>query len=381
MCAVAMIFIAVMSCRRNWWRWLNAILGTWLLFAPLCFWAPTGVSYTNDTLVGTLVILLAFVIPGMPGARSDVEDGSDIPPGWSYNPSAWSQRLPLISLAMVGFFLARYMAAYQLGHVEHSWDPFFGSSTEKVLTSEVSRAFPISDAGLGALSYIIDALAGAIGSPRRWRTMPWMVLVFGFLVVPPGVVSITLVILQPVAVGAWCSLCLMASIVMLVMVPMTVDEVIATCQYMARVRREKLPFWSVLFRGGPELAVTDLKTSKEKTASIILPFNLIASAAIGVWLMLSPVFIPAQSLAVNNSYFTGALIVTVSFIAFAEVCRSVRFLNLLLAVWLLITPLFLSGFSQHSILNSVLCGIALSIFSIKRGQIREQYGAWNRLIV
>lgn len=35
--------------------------------------------------------------------------------------------------------------------------------------------------------------------------MPWMVAFFGILVVPLGIVSITLIILQALAVGAWCT--------------------------------------------------------------------------------------------------------------------------------------------------------------------------------
>lgn len=378
--SAVMLIVGAVSFRWDWCRWINAVLGTWLLFAPLCFWAPTSLSYTNDMLTGVLAIILSFVIPGMPGKRQDVESGEEVPPGWSYNPSSWSQRLPLISLAMAGFFLARYMAAYQLGHVEHSWDPFFGNSTEKVLSSDVSRAFPVSDAGLGALSYLIDAIAGAIGGTRRWRTMPWMVLLFGFLVIPPGVVSIVLVILQPVSVGAWCSLCLLASVVMLIMVPLTIDEVIATCQYMAKVHRERLNFWSILFRGGKEISTESPQFSTTKTP-IELPVNLVLCAIIGGWLMISPTFITAQSLALNNFYFSGALVVTVSFISFAQVSRSVRLLNLLFALWLLVAPFVLVGFNILSALNAILSGIALGLFTIKRGTINTRYGTWNRFII
>jgi len=126
--------------------------------------------------------------------------------------------LGIVFLAMIGFFLSRYLAAFQLGHIVYPWDPFFGDSTRLVLTSDISKAFPVSDAGLGALSYLLDALAGLIGGSRRWRTMPWMVVLFGLFIIPPGVTSIVLVILQPVSIGAWCTLCLVASVVMLLMV-------------------------------------------------------------------------------------------------------------------------------------------------------------------
>jgi hypothetical protein len=98
--------------------------------------------------------------------------GPDTPPGWSYNPSDWIQRGPIIAMAFVGFFLSRYLAAYQLGHIAYPWDPFFGDDTRRVLDSEVSKAWPISDAGLGAVSYMLEALSGLMGGKNRWRTMP-----------------------------------------------------------------------------------------------------------------------------------------------------------------------------------------------------------------
>lgn len=57
----------------------------------------------------------------------DMGDG-DVPPGWSYNPSTWTQRLPIIALALVGFLASRY----QLDHITNAWDPFFGNGTERV---------------------------------------------------------------------------------------------------------------------------------------------------------------------------------------------------------------------------------------------------------
>ena len=82
------------------------------------------------------------------------------------------------------------MAAYQLGYTTTVWEPFFTPGTAAILTSDVSKAFPISDAGLGAVAYLIEALMGFMGDKHRWRTMPWMVTFFGILVVPLGLVSI-----------------------------------------------------------------------------------------------------------------------------------------------------------------------------------------------
>jgi hypothetical protein len=112
----------------------------WLLFAPLVLWTPSAAAYLNDTLLGTLVIALAMLVRPVPGVGvAAAMTGPDIPPGWDFSPSSWLQRIPIIALAFVGLFISRYLAAYQLGHIDAAWDPFFGDGSERVITSEVSK--------------------------------------------------------------------------------------------------------------------------------------------------------------------------------------------------------------------------------------------------
>ena len=87
------------------------------------------------------------------------------------------------------------MAAYQLGYIDFAWDPVFGTGTVRILDSRVSAAFPVSDAGLGAVAYAIETLMGFMGDRTRWWTMPWMVTFFGIVVIPLGFVQVLLVIL------------------------------------------------------------------------------------------------------------------------------------------------------------------------------------------
>ena len=48
--------------------------------------------------------------------------------------------LPIVILALVGLFVSRYLAAFQLGHTESVWDPFFGDGTRT--TSLVMQTHP-----------------------------------------------------------------------------------------------------------------------------------------------------------------------------------------------------------------------------------------------
>jgi Vitamin K epoxide reductase family len=182
------------------------------------------------------------------------ETKAEVPPGWTYNPSRWSQRVPIIVLATIGFLIAGYLAFYQLGVVSSVWEPFFGSGSRRILQSWVSKLVPVSDAALGALGYLADAVTGLIGGRARWRKMPWIVVLFGLAVGPLGVVSVLLVILQPVLFDAWCTLCLASAVISVLMIGPAMDEVLASLQHLKRQRAEGRRLWSV-FWGRDELAV------------------------------------------------------------------------------------------------------------------------------
>lgn len=167
----------------------------------------------------------------------------DIPPGWSYNPATWSQRLPIVGLALLGFGIATYLALYQLNVFATVWEPFFGDGSRIILNSSISRILPIPDAALGALGYLVDAVAGVIGGRSRWRTMPWIVVIFGLAVGPFGAVSIGLVIMQPVRFGTFSTLALASAVVSLVMIGPAMDEFLASLQYLKREHNHGRSLW------------------------------------------------------------------------------------------------------------------------------------------
>ncbi len=177
-------------------------------------------------------------------------DDAAVPPGWEYNPSKWKQRLPIVALAMVGFGVATYLALYQYGVVSTVWEPFFGDGSATVLDSKLSRVLPVSDAALGAAGYLADAITGVLFGIRRWRTHPWIVVIFGFAVGPLGAISILLVIAQPVLYGSFCTLCLASAAISLTMIPPAVDEVLASLQHLRRVHLAGGSVWSAFWGRG-----------------------------------------------------------------------------------------------------------------------------------
>jgi len=173
---------------------------------------------------------------------------------WSHNPSAWSQRVPICILAEVATLMAAYMALYQWRLLGSVWDPVFGDGTEKVLDSKVAQTMDrwigIPDAAFGAFAYLGDAVLGMAGSPRRWQYRPWLVILFGIDVIPLGIVSSVLVVLQGAVVGPWCFLCLVTAVISLILAYWAYDEVYSSLKYLWRVwinSRSLKELWCAFF--------------------------------------------------------------------------------------------------------------------------------------
>lgn len=141
---------------------------------------------------------------------------------------------------MVATFIALYLGLVQWG-LFSAWDPIFGEGTKNVLTSSLSHDFTrwirIPDAMLGFFAYLSDAVFALAGSERRWQDRPWLVILFGIDVIPLGLVSITLVILQGLVVKSWCFLCLITATISVILILLAYDEVISSCIYLYELKK------------------------------------------------------------------------------------------------------------------------------------------------
>jgi hypothetical protein len=363
-CGSALIILPLWCRKRpkQWMLWLIAFIGIWIQFAPLLYWAPTAAAYLTNVLIGCLVITFSVILFPLPGELANTEP--TIPPGWSYNPSSGPQRLPIAVLVFFCWTISRYLAAYQLGYIDTIWDPFFVPGTKAVIESAISKSFPVSDAGMGALAYTIEFFSTCQGGKARWRTAPWLVLIFGILVIPVGLISMTLIILQPVAVGTWCTLCLATAACMLIAVPFAIDEVIASLQFLKRTG------WRNLFRGGEcPGAMVDEKTpsmnhslfeiAKAGSWGVGLPWNLALLVPLGIFLMATPAIFHVEGLLFDMDPILGAFTVAASVVSLAVRLRKLRLIVLLFAATLLIIAVSTSElFTIHTpiaLLMGLLC--------------------------
>ncbi len=393
------LFGALSLSKRTAWfgQWASTFAGLWLFFAPLVFWAPSSAVYLNDMIVGTFVIAFSILVPMMPGMSMDgMMDRKVIPPGWTYCPSTAAQRLPIAVMGLLGLLISRHLTAYQFGHIDYVWEPFFSGSaadprngTEEIITSYVSKAWPIPDAGLGAVSYLLEILMAVMGTRDRWRTMPWMVSFLAILVVPLGVTSIYFIVIQPVLLGTWSTLALLAALAMLIMIPFMLDEVVAMVQFLIWARRRGKPFIRTFFKGdaidgGSEYQVDTLADPKllvtDAARGLTAPRTLLACIGIGALLMLTRLLLGTSGGMANYHHVIGALTITVAVIAMAEVARLLRLLILPLAAALLAAPIWYEMATANIVVGSTLA-IVLAVLAFPVGRRSpEHYGSWDAYI-
>ena len=406
--AMLMLFAALaLSWRAQWARWVCAGIGVLVMGVPFLFSTANAAAYLSDTLVGALIFGFAVCTKPEPGVAAVAAlTGPVVPPGWSYNPSAWTQRLPIIVLAILGLYVSRYLAAYQLGYIPGVWDPFFAASspldprngTEDIITSWVSKAWPVSDAAVGGYTYLLEILTGIAGSRLRWRTMPWLVVLFGLMIAPLGITSIFFIIIQPVLIGTWSIIALIGAAAVLIQIPYSLDELIATLQFLRR-RAQAGQNWLRIFFVGDTDEVPKTRGVETNTevfdefdqspgavfkaaisGGVSLPWNLALAALIGLSLLFTRITLSADGNMAHAHHVIGSLVLTVVSIAAAEVARPVRYLNMVLGAALIAAP-FMFAAGMAATIVSVVLGLGLIALSLRRGLIRERYGNWDRLII
>lgn len=388
-----------LSWRMTWARWASAGTAAVIMAVPFLFWTSNPAAFLSDTFIGALAFGLAVGTRPEPGpSMAAASSGPDIPPGWTYNPSNWTQRVPIIFLALVGLLVARYLTAYQLEQIDSVWDPFFAglpddptkNGTEAVITSSVSKAFPIPDAALGGYTYALEIVTGLVGSRARWRTMPWLVFLFGLMIAPLGVVSIAFVIIQPVVIGTWATLTLVGAAAMLIQIPYSLDELLATLQFVRRRAKAGRPWLRVFLFGD-----TDDGKARERedefdrapgavlrdmwAGGVNLPWNLAVAGLLCLSLLFTRLSFGAEGAMAHADHIIGFLGLTVISLAAAEVARVLRYLLVPLGAALFVTPFLFDAGGAH-MAASIAIGAMLVLLSHRRGSIHGHYADWDRWV-
>jgi hypothetical protein len=68
-------------------------------------------------------------------------------------------------------------------------------------------------------------------------------------------------------------------------------------------------------------------------------------------------------------------------VAWAEVTRTVRFLNVLIGLAIAVAIWFLPEVSLAARVSDLVAGVVLIVLSVPRGPIRDRYGSWDPFVV
>jgi hypothetical protein len=171
-----------------------------------------------------------------------------LPPGWSSNPSAWSHRLPVLVLLLLGTGIGIYLGLFQIGLIAHVWEPFFGPGSSWILKeSGIAQALPIPDALVGAGIYLFELVLEVSGGSDRWRRWAWVVLLLGLTATGLALGGLVLTLCQALVYRTFCTLCLTVAACSLLIFLLSVPEVWACWQQVRRECSGTVRFWQALF--------------------------------------------------------------------------------------------------------------------------------------
>ena len=169
------------------------------------------------------------------------------------------------------------------------------------------------------------------------------------------------------------------------------DELVAIGQFLVQDHRRGGKFWRTFFRGGaqpdgacdhhPGFDAPLTAATRSAMRGVGMPWTLLASAALGLWLMFTRLSLGTHPPLADSDHLMGALIVTVAVIAMAEVARALRFVNIIFGLWLIAAPWWIAGSSMLASWLGVLVGLLVIGLSLPRGtRSHDHYGSWDRFV-
>ena len=114
-------------------------------------------------------------------------------------------------------------------------------------------------------------------------------------------------------------------------------------------------------------------------SGISVPWTLMASTVLGGVLMCTRLLFDTAGIAADSDHIVGSLVVTFSIIAWCDVARPLRFVNIGFGAWLVVAPSVIGGYSGIAAAASVLFGIALIWLAFPLGRIATHMGAWDKI--
>jgi hypothetical protein len=105
----------------------------------------------------------------------------------------------------------------------------------------------------------------------------------------------------------------------------------------------------------------------------------IVNILIGLGVMIAPALFKFNSVAADNNHIVGPLVLTFAIVSLWEINRNVRLFNIVTGSWLIVSP-FIIGFTNTPLFIDVVLGMAVLVFSLNKGTVKNRYGGgWRSL--
>jgi hypothetical protein len=101
--------------------------------------------------------------------------------------------------------------------------------------------------------------------------------------------------------------------------------------------------------------------------------------ALGIWLTAAPGVLGYGGAPAANDHVTGPLAAMFGLVAAFEVTRPVRWVNLLLGLWL-VGSVWVLGYRPTELVNATAVGIGLAALACVRGRRGESFGGGWRVL-
>jgi len=218
------------------------------------------------------------------------------------------------------------------------------------------------------------------------------------MIAPLGITSISFIVIQPIVIGTWSTIALIGAAAVLIQIPYTLDELVATLQFLRRRKRAGRSLLRVFFFGDTdEMPKGPARQAQSETPDDVfdqrpgvvvadmvgggvgLSWGLGLALLLGLLLLFTRPLLGVEDSVANAHHVVGALVLTVVSLAAAEVARALRFVLVPLGAALSAVPLLWPAGAAAAVF-AVFTGLLLIVASLNRGTIRQRYGSWERLI-
>src|SRR3546814_1235256 len=156
------------------------------------------------------------------------------------------------------------------------------------------------------------------------------------MIAPLGVVSIFFVLIQPIVIGTWATLTLVGAAAMLIQIPYSLDELLATIQFVRRRARSGRPWLRVFLFGDTDKGkrgerVDEFNRGPGETlrdmwaGGVNIPWNLALAGVLGASLLFSRLTFGAGGAMADADHLIGFPAPTAISLAGADMERPMRF--------------------------------------------------------